>query len=65
MIKMEIICNAFNIVLLSVLQVYVRAHFSYDPTKDKLIPCADAGLAFEKGEVLQIVDQEDPNWWQV
>ncbi|XP_031559574.1 MAGUK p55 subfamily member 6-like isoform X2 [Actinia tenebrosa] len=45
-------------------QVYVRAHFSYDPTKDDLIPCADAGLAFEKGEVLQIVDQEDPNWWQ-
>lgn len=45
--------------------MFVRAHFDYDPIKDSQIPCADAGLAFHKGEVLQVVDQEDPNWWQV
>ncbi|XP_001629601.2 protein PALS2 isoform X2 [Nematostella vectensis] len=45
-------------------QVFVRAHFDYDPSKDDQIPCQDAGLAFKQGEVLQIVDQEDANWWQ-
>ena len=46
-------------------QVYLRAHFDYDPKKDNLIPCQDVGLAFKKGDVLQIVEQDDPNWWQV
>ncbi|XP_027055748.1 MAGUK p55 subfamily member 6-like [Pocillopora damicornis] len=45
-------------------QVFVRAHFDYDPEKDKIIPCKDAGLSFKIGDVLQIVEQEDPNWWQ-
>ncbi|KAK3735094.1 hypothetical protein QZH41_011254 [Actinostola sp. cb2023] len=48
----------------SLCQVFVRAHFLYDPQHDDQIPCSDAGLPFTKGEVLQIVDQEDPNWWQ-
>ena len=43
----------------------MRAHFDYDPKNDKLNPCPRAGLPFKSGEVLQIVDQEDPNWWQV
>ena len=47
------------------LQIYLRAQFDYDPTKDNMIPCQDAGLPFKKGEVLQIVEQVDPNWWQV
>ncbi|XP_069108709.1 protein PALS2-like [Argopecten irradians] len=45
-------------------QKYMRAHFNYDPKKDRLIPCADAGLTFTDGEVLQILSSEDPNWWQ-
>ncbi|XP_035660705.1 MAGUK p55 subfamily member 6-like isoform X1 [Branchiostoma floridae] len=45
-------------------QVYVKTHFDYDPAKDNLIPCKEAGLAFQKGDVLQIVNQDDTNWWQ-
>ncbi|KAJ8273883.1 hypothetical protein GJAV_G00106560 [Gymnothorax javanicus] len=45
-------------------QVYVRPHFDYDPANDNLIPCREAGLAFKRGDVLQIVNREDPNWWQ-
>ena len=42
----------------------VRAHFKYDPAVDKLIPCPEAGLGFNKGDILHIVSQDDPNWWQ-
>ncbi|XP_054707108.1 LOW QUALITY PROTEIN: MAGUK p55 subfamily member 7-like [Uloborus diversus] len=42
----------------------VKAHFSYDPGADNIIPCKEAGLPFSKGEVLHIVNQEDLNWWQ-
>ncbi|XP_068751720.1 protein PALS2-like [Montipora capricornis] len=45
-------------------QVFLRAHFDYDPSKDTVIPCPDAGLPFKNGDVLQIVEQDDPNWWQ-
>ncbi|KAM4691590.1 MAGUK p55 subfamily member 2 isoform 1-T1 [Rhinophrynus dorsalis] len=45
-------------------QVFVKCHFSYDPSSDSLIPCKEAGLAFRAGDLLQIVNQEDPNWWQ-
>jgi len=29
-----------------------------------MIPCPHAGLAFHKGDILYIVSQEDPLWWQ-
>uniref|UniRef100_A0A8C5PVT9 MAGUK p55 scaffold protein 2 n=1 Tax=Leptobrachium leishanense TaxID=445787 RepID=A0A8C5PVT9_9ANUR len=45
-------------------QVFVKCHFGYDPSNDSLIPCKEAGLAFRAGDLLQIVNQEDPNWWQ-
>ncbi|XP_023681115.1 MAGUK p55 subfamily member 6b isoform X1 [Paramormyrops kingsleyae] len=45
-------------------QVYVKPHFDYNPSKDSLIPCKEAGLAFCRGDILQIVNKEDPNWWQ-
>nr|AAI52525.1 Mpp2a protein [Danio rerio] len=31
---------------------------------DNLIPCKEAGLMFSSGDILQIVNQEDVNWWQ-
>ncbi|XP_043665954.1 protein PALS2 isoform X3 [Vespula pensylvanica] len=43
---------------------YMRALFDYDPSEDTLLPCKEIGLRFNKGHVLQIVDQADPNWWQ-
>ncbi|MBN3308734.1 MPP4 protein, partial [Amia calva] len=36
----------------------------YSPQQDPAIPCADAGMAFRKGDILEIVDQTDTLWWQ-
>ena len=43
----------------------MRAKFDFNPKTDSGIPCADAGLTFRNGDVLQVLDQEDPSWWQV
>lgn len=45
-------------------QVFVKALFDYDPKEDKAIPCKEAGLAFKKGSILQIMSQDDATWWQ-
>uniref|UniRef100_A0A672T954 MAGUK p55 subfamily member 2-like n=1 Tax=Sinocyclocheilus grahami TaxID=75366 RepID=A0A672T954_SINGR len=45
-------------------QVFVKCHCDYDPANDNLIPCKEAGLQFSSGDILQIVNQEDVNWWQ-
>ncbi|XP_051283737.1 MAGUK p55 subfamily member 4 [Dicentrarchus labrax] len=44
--------------------LYVRAMADYSPQQDQTIPCADAGMSFRKGDVLEIVDQTDALWWQ-
>ncbi|CAO2615872.1 MAGUK p55 subfamily member 4 [Lemmus lemmus] len=44
--------------------VHVRAMIDYWPQEDPDIPCVDAGLPFLKGDILQIVDQNDALWWQ-
>ncbi|KAM4723057.1 55 kDa erythrocyte membrane protein-like [Rhinophrynus dorsalis] len=46
------------------LQMYVRALFDYDPLSDPLIPCQEAGLGFCTGDILQIINKDDSNWWQ-
>lgn len=43
---------------------YMRAQFDYDPTGDNLLPCQDIGLSFKRGDILQIINVKDPNWWQ-
>lgn len=45
-------------------QVYVRALFDYIPLEDKATPCQEAGLPFKRGDILQVVTQDDPTWWQ-
>lgn len=45
-------------------QVFVKALFDYDPNEDKATPCKEAGLAFKKGSILQIMSQDDATWWQ-
>ncbi|KAL3313652.1 MAGUK p55 subfamily member 6 [Cichlidogyrus casuarinus] len=47
-----------------VANLFMRAHFSYNPLKDTLLPCKESGLHFKNGDVLQILDQTDPHWWQ-
>uniref|UniRef100_A0A8C4X7D1 MAGUK p55 scaffold protein 4 n=1 Tax=Erpetoichthys calabaricus TaxID=27687 RepID=A0A8C4X7D1_ERPCA len=44
--------------------LYVRAMASYCPQQDPAIPCADAGVPFRKGDILEVVDQTDMLWWQ-
>ncbi|XP_067300188.1 peripheral plasma membrane protein CASK isoform X9 [Pseudorasbora parva] len=46
------------------IQIYVRAQFEYDPVKDDLIPCKEAGIRFRVGDVIQIINKDDHNWWQ-
>ncbi|XP_072010186.1 MAGUK p55 subfamily member 7 [Engystomops pustulosus] len=45
-------------------KMFVKALFDYYPNEDKAIPCKEAGLAFRKGDVLQIMSQDDATWWQ-
>ncbi|XP_077422472.1 protein PALS1 [Vanacampus margaritifer] len=44
--------------------VHVKAHFDYDPSDDPYVPCRELGLSFQKGDILHIISQSDPNWWQ-
>uniref|UniRef100_A0AAR2KVF8 Membrane protein, palmitoylated 4-like n=1 Tax=Pygocentrus nattereri TaxID=42514 RepID=A0AAR2KVF8_PYGNA len=44
--------------------LYVRALVDYSPQQDPAIPCADAGMVFRRGDLLEIVDQTDALWWQ-
>ncbi|XP_069068245.1 55 kDa erythrocyte membrane protein isoform X1 [Pleurodeles waltl] len=46
------------------LQMYMRAQFNYDPAQDSLIPCKEAGLKFKTGDIIQIINKDDSNWWQ-
>lgn len=50
--------------VLHLLQVHVKAHFDYDPSDDPYVPCRELGLSFQKGDILHIISQSDPNWWQ-
>ncbi|XP_031787811.1 peripheral plasma membrane protein CASK isoform X7 [Nasonia vitripennis] len=44
--------------------IFVRAQFDYDPLEDELIPCAQAGISFKIGDILQIISKDDHHWWQ-
>ncbi|XP_037134720.1 MAGUK p55 subfamily member 3-like isoform X2 [Syngnathus acus] len=45
-------------------RVYLRALFDYVPLEDRATPCQEAGLPFKRGDILQVVSQEDATWWQ-
>ena len=46
-------------------EVFVlRALFDYNPDEDLYVPCREIGIKFRKGDILHVVDQTDPNWWQ-
>uniref|UniRef100_A0AAQ5YDA9 Membrane protein, palmitoylated 4a (MAGUK p55 subfamily member 4) n=1 Tax=Amphiprion ocellaris TaxID=80972 RepID=A0AAQ5YDA9_AMPOC len=44
--------------------VYMKAMVDYCPLQDACIPCPDAGMAFSRGDLLEVVDQSDAHWWQ-
>ncbi|XP_011497990.1 PREDICTED: MAGUK p55 subfamily member 7 isoform X3 [Ceratosolen solmsi marchali] len=45
-------------------KIRVRAHFSYKASEDPETPCTEAGLDFDKGDVLHIVCQDDAHWYR-
>ncbi|TGZ55293.1 hypothetical protein CRM22_010456 [Opisthorchis felineus] len=45
-------------------EIYVRTMFDYNPEEDDLIPCPQAGVRFQVGDILQIISKDDHNWWQ-
>ncbi|XP_018590834.1 MAGUK p55 subfamily member 5b isoform X1 [Scleropages formosus] len=44
--------------------MHIKAHFDYDPSDDPYVPCRELGLSFRKGDILHVISQDDPNWWQ-
>uniref|UniRef100_A0A3B3YKG2 Protein PALS1 n=1 Tax=Poecilia mexicana TaxID=48701 RepID=A0A3B3YKG2_9TELE len=44
--------------------LHVRSYFDYDPSDDPFVPCRELGLSFQKGDILHVISQDDPNWWQ-
>ncbi|KAJ3595627.1 hypothetical protein NHX12_004930, partial [Muraenolepis orangiensis] len=44
--------------------LFVRALFDYDPKDDPSVPCKEAALTLERGNILQVLSQEDDTWWQ-
>jgi len=45
-------------------EIYVKCLFNYEPIDDELIPCPQAGIRFQVGDILQITSKDDHNWWQ-
>lgn len=45
--------------------MYLRATFTYTPENDEHLPTVGGGLSFNAGDVLQVLERSDVNWWQV
>lgn len=58
------ILPSFNPAMSDVKQLFVRAFFDYDPATDDMCPSKEFGLPFKFGEILQVVNKDDDNWWQ-
>jgi len=58
------ILPSFNPAMTDVKQLFVRAFFDYTPESDEMCPSKEFGLPFKFGEILQVVNKDDDNWWQ-
>ncbi|VEL38416.1 unnamed protein product [Protopolystoma xenopodis] len=45
--------------------LFVRAQVDYDPAKDSQQVAPQRALGIRSGEVWQVVNAKDPDWWQV
>jgi hypothetical protein len=43
---------------------FVRANFDYMASEDRLQPCKQAALSFQNGDILEILENDDPYWLQ-
>ncbi|KAM9850642.1 MAGUK p55 subfamily member 4-like [Aulostomus maculatus] len=63
-ILFKVIPHAARVSASSQKPVYMRAMVDYCPLQDSSIPCPHAGMAFHRGDLLEVVDQSDGHWWQ-
>ncbi|KAI0984544.1 hypothetical protein GJ496_007779 [Pomphorhynchus laevis] len=42
-----------------------RSNVSYQPDLDKELPCPELGSSLVQGQIFQLVEDSDPNYWQV
>ncbi|XP_057315280.1 protein PALS1-like [Hydractinia symbiolongicarpus] len=42
----------------------VKALYDYDPQNDDYLPCEELGLSFRKGDLIEILNKNDEDWWQ-
>lgn len=63
-VTFTVLTPAFNSARSEVNPVYMRACFEYRPDFDTLLPSKDLGLRFTCGDILQVVNQDNPNYWQ-
>uniref|UniRef100_A0A3Q2XM45 Membrane protein, palmitoylated 4a (MAGUK p55 subfamily member 4) n=1 Tax=Hippocampus comes TaxID=109280 RepID=A0A3Q2XM45_HIPCM len=59
-----IICVTHTCSGIFILEMHAEAMVDYCPLQDSSIPCPDVGVFFSKGEVLEVLDQTDGQWWQ-
>jgi len=45
-------------------KLYIRPNFPFDPANDTLLPCSEAGLNFQPGFILEVIQRKEEWWWQ-
>ena len=44
--------------------VHLKAQIDYEAEDDQYVPCRELGISFHKGDILHVINQLDPDWWQ-
>lgn len=44
--------------------VHLKAQIDYEAEDDQYVPCRELGISFHKGDILHVINQQDPHWWQ-
>ncbi|XP_023337454.1 MAGUK p55 subfamily member 5 [Eurytemora carolleeae] len=44
--------------------LHLKAQIDYEAEEDQYVPCRELGISFHKGDILHIINQDDPHWWQ-
>jgi len=44
--------------------VHLKAQIDYEAEDDNYVPCRELGISFHKGDILHVINQLDPHWWQ-
>jgi len=57
--------RSYKLVQYYISQTFFKCLYDYDPRADDLIPCQQAGLPFQCGDIVEVVSKTDQHWWQV